>query len=77
MDCVMINYTILCTHWSMDGPTYNCPWSSQYTPSPPLLYFISSFVDAPSLSLEHKNDHDGYNPRNKAKWYLELCSPIK
>ena len=49
MDCVMINYTILCTPWSMDGPTYNCPWSSQYTPSPPLLYFISSFVDAPCL----------------------------
>ena len=49
MDCVMINYTILCTHWSMDGRTYDCPLSSQYTPSPPLLYFISSFADAPCL----------------------------
>ena len=29
-----------------------------------------------SLSLEHKNDHDGFNPRNKATGYLELCSPI-
>ena len=49
MDFVMINFTILCTHRSMDGPTYNCPWSSQYTPSPPLLYFIGSFAEDPCL----------------------------
>ena len=36
-------------HWSMDGFTYICPWYSQHAPSPPLLYFIISYVDAPCL----------------------------
>ena len=29
----------------MDGLTYICPWYSQHAPSPPLLYFIISYVD--------------------------------
>ena len=53
---------------------YIYPWYSEHALSPPLLYFIINYIDAPSL--EHKNDHDGYNPRNKAKGYLELSSLI-
>ena len=49
MGCIVGNYSILYTHWSMDGDTYICPWYSQYAPSPPLLYFIISYVDAPCL----------------------------
>ena len=33
----------------MDGPTYICPWYIQHAPSPPLLYFIISYFDAPCL----------------------------
>ena len=33
----------------MDGPTYICPWYSQHALSPPLLYFIISYIDAPCL----------------------------
>ena len=33
----------------MDGLTYICPWYSQHAPSPPLLYFIIIYVDAPCL----------------------------
>ena len=36
-------------HWSMDGLTYICPWYSQHAPSPPLLFVIISYVDAPCL----------------------------
>ena len=38
-------------HWSMDDLTYICPRYSQHASSPPLLYFIISYVDALCLGI--------------------------
>ena len=63
---VMINYTIF-MHTLANG------WlpGTVSMLHPLLFFFLLLFTSMLHiLSLEHKNDDDGYNPRNKAKGYL-------
>ena len=53
----------------MASQTYICPWYSEHAPSPPLLYFFISYVDAPCLSNIKMNMTGTIRePKQKVTW---------
>ena len=74
MGCIMDNYSNFIHTQVNECTTYICNWYSHHAPSLPCFILLLVMLMFPVM--EHKKYRDGYNPRNKAKGYLELCSPI-